>query len=85
MKKNSAGYRFSFYLELYYKFYVERNIDSLGTRYNLKSTIPYSSTAFNRGPYFTIVNYDKSIYVYYYLVKLKFDKSTSSIIVLKLT
>ena len=45
---------------MYYNFQIERNIDSLGTPYDLKSIMHYGSTAFAREPYYTIETRDKS-------------------------
>jgi len=45
---------------MYYNFQIENNIDSLGTPYDLRSIMHYSSTAFSRGPYYTIQTLDQS-------------------------
>lgn len=45
---------------MYYNFQIERNVNSLGTPYDLQSIMHYSSTAFSVGRYYTIETLDKS-------------------------
>ena len=44
---------------MYYNFQIERNINSLGTPYDFRSIMHYSSTAYAKGRYYTIETLDK--------------------------